>query len=185
MGGFSTFVGFDDGATGDGYGYGLTDSAVGYVDETTDPAPGTATPGQSLAGEQTDLGVGDFDLFGGLGDHLDLSQNTESAPSGSIDLGISENGSGSAAPSANTKTVSGADWNQAIGALGKFGAGIAGIITGHSVAMTPGGVPIGAAGSRVLSAKQTHISGIHLLAIVAIGGILLVMLFSGSRGAQA
>lgn len=183
MGGFSTIAGYDDGLTGDGFGSGFTDSTVGFEDGAAGDAFGGSGVTDSGAGLDTssDFNIEDFYGFdaGTLPDQLALAQNTESAPSPFYDGGMSESGSGSAAPAAARSYTSGANWNTALSSLAKFGSSFASLVSGASSstprpALTPTGAP--------LRPQSGPVNGAHFtLIILVVFGIGLALAFSGER----
>lgn len=192
MGGFANFGGYDDGLTGDGIGSGFSDSTSGYsgIDQGLLDAVdvGPVDPGAPVQADYTsgltDAGV--FDLFGGVDTttSVNLAGNSETPPAFDGSLGVSENGSGSAPPAhGTTSVISASGLNAAFNALGKFGVSFASMFSGNRVAAGPGGVPVGAPGSRLLAngaiyrtapqgISRGHASAVLVIAALLIGGML-------------
>lgn len=202
MGGYSNLGFLDDGLTGDGIGLGLVDTTAGYTgaDSLSDPTLTSdvtgSDPALSFSGEGTltpgaDLGVDGLDSAS-YEAHLALSGVTETPPSSSSDSGFwDSNGAGSADPAPGASSpVAGTDWNLALNSFGKFGASLAGIISGNHVASV-GGVPIGARGSVALDANGRPIgrapfsgslSANHTTIIVVVMfGLAAFLIFGGKK----
>lgn len=183
MGGFANFGGYDDGLTGDGLGSGIADSQTGWdgIDQVDNPDPGTAEPGSSVQLDTTggiadDLAISD--LYNGHTalDSVNLAGNTETAPNPSSTYGVSDNGAGAAAHnlSGTTPSVGAPQVNMMLNALGKFGTGIASLVTGNRAAVV-NGQPIGAAGSRLIVPRPpTSISKSNFTLILVVVGVVII-----------
>ncbi len=168
MGGFTNFGSLDDGSTGDGIGSGLVDSTTDYSgsDPFSDSSLTSDVTGSDVqldfSSGATGLGVSDLIDNGSLTDHTSLSGVSENPPDAFSDSGeatLDTNGEGTATPALAAKSpVSGGDWSIGLSSLGKFGASLAGVITGNHPA-TVGGVPIGARGSVAYDANGRPITG--------------------------
>jgi hypothetical protein len=166
--GYTDFGSYDDGLTGDGYGSGLTDSIDGYSGEDALSNPDTTSDvtGSDLqldySNGATGLGVSDLGDSGDYFDDNSLSGITDGTLDPYGDTGeasLDTNGEGTAGTMGVSKTAqSGGDWSIGLSSLGKFGASLAGVLTGNHPA-TVGGVPIGARGSIALDANGRPING--------------------------
>lgn len=195
MGGYTNFGSLDDGATGDGIGSGLTDSIDSFSGDESlaDPTLTSDVTGSDVqldfSNGATGLGVSDLWTNGSLTDENSLSGVTSGTLSSSSETGESSldtNGEGTAGIVGVSKTAQpGGSSELSIGALGKFGASLAGVLTGNHPAMV-GGVPIGAKGSVAYDANgrpitrpgvsSSSISANHTTLIVSVVIVLAIVL---------
>lgn len=207
MGGYTNFGSLDDGLTGDGIGSGFTDSIASWSGDPaefdlqdTSNVTGSDIPLDSSEGS-TGLSIDDLGTLGTLHDSNSLSGISDGAPDAfgdSYEFPFDTNGEGTATQALTAKapmsTGSSGDILASLSAFGKFGASIAGVLSGNHPA-TIGGVPIGARGSVAYDAngrpivgpglRSASISGSHTTLIVAVVlGIAVVLMFvPGARKA--
>jgi hypothetical protein len=133
----------------------------------------------------TDYGVGDLgdpSLDASIFDDWSLGGASDPAPSGNFwdDLGISDNGMGSAAASDGSRPAPGFQVASLIGGFEKFGSNIAALLLNSNnashVAAAPGGT---LAAANPNNSVGYGITGSHAVLIVAVAGILIFAVMAG------
>lgn len=173
------------------------DSSLGLTGVDTlspDYAGDSALLGSTLQLDTGELGITDYSV-GDLGDptlgasSLDdwsLGGASDPAPSAWDDLGFSDNGSGSAAPSDGARPSPSLQAASLIGGFEKFGSSIAALLlnsnNGSHVAVAPGG-SLRAANPNNSGVAQYGITGSHAVLIAVVAGILIVVVLAGGSRA--